>query len=52
MLDVDWKMFRHKNDDTFGNAVTKGCTITESQTYNLLLISLFRRCEKPRKLFK
>ena len=39
---ADWKTFKYRNDDTTE-------TVTESQTYKLLVISLLGRFEKPRK---
>ena len=39
---ADWKIFRYRNDDTTE-------TVTESQTYKLLAISLLGRSENPRK---
>ena len=42
---ADWKIFRYRNGDT-------NETVTESQTYKLLVISLLGRSEKRRKKFQ
>ena len=51
-----WKILIYRNDDTTSVTHTKliesqNHTMTQSPTYKLLVISLFRRSENPRKKF-
>ena len=49
---ADWEIFRYINVDTTSVTETKlsqNYRVTESETYKLLVISLFRSSENPRK---
>ena len=51
-FDTDWKLFRHRNDDTFSFTPAKRLPndrIIELLRYKLLGVSLLRRSEKPLK---
>ena len=48
-IGVDWRIFRYRNYDTISVTHTKRSHNHTLQTYNLLIILFFRRCENPPK---